>query len=167
MEKTVEQIFEGMFREAKARGGFLTAERLAYFSAALHRVDPEHYPGVPVEQTEEEKAEEEEAENEIYVFSSLSSIARCYIEQALEDFELSPAETATLVEEIFNSGLIQQGIEHHAEKVMERGFCDGRLDARSHYMCDDWRIEGRDEFAEEIAKAAQKHGIQLSSPESE
>jgi hypothetical protein len=45
---------------------------------------------------------------------------------------------------------VARDIEHHADKVMERGYCDGRLDARCRYLLEDLSLEGAADIEEAI-----------------
>jgi len=59
---------------------------------------------------------------------------------------------------------VRDDIQHHAEKVIERGFNEGRLEARCRFLTEQWELDGNDieeAAAELISKAGGKVTLTL------
>jgi hypothetical protein len=76
------------------------------------------------------------------------------IEKIGEVSTLDPSKIEIAANKALAYGYLQESIDHHSEKVMERGYNEGRLAARCGFMIDDWRIEGWREVVREAVKAA-------------
>src|SRR5437588_6495300 len=91
----------------------------------------------------------------------LANEAVTYITQVARDFlskkvaELAPVltqeERAKVVDTVTDA--LSDDIAHHSEKVVERGFNEGRLEARASFLIEDWTLEGAENVEAEILDA--------------
>jgi len=96
---------------------------------------------------------------EKYATDEITQIARDYIEETLAQFGCSDE---SIVREVVEDDSIQAGISFHVEKVMERGWNEGRIQARGRFLTQDWELEGREDFMRAIGDALTRRGCVLS-----
>jgi hypothetical protein len=76
---------------------------------------------------------------------TLETVGRDWLIDKLEEVSnLSPRQIEIAATQILTNEYLQESIEHHADKVIERGYNEGRLEARCEFMIDDWGGVGWD-----------------------
>ena len=96
---------------------------------------------------------------EKYATDEIKQIAHEHIEHTLEEFGCSDEG---VIREVLEDDGIQAAISFHVEKVMERGWNEGRIQARGRFLREDWELQGQEEYLEIIGKALTRRGFMLS-----